>query len=195
MTDHHDPEDRQQLILSVVGKFLGITVVLGILIWIGTTVVVNSLDLDEVSTGPISGSEQFAPHSQLPTVALPSSTPTVTVTPSDEPTEEPSPTEYPSETVDPDSPSETGLTLSISPTFVDSSERIDLTGEWPGQDNVSLHVQRFEDGEWSDFGVQVQVKIGSFSTYLLTSREGENKFRVYDPNTDTASNAVTVTVE
>lgn len=192
MTDRHDPAHRKQEVRSAVLKFLGITAVVGVLIWIGTTVVVNSLGLDEVTTGPIGGSEPFAQRSQLPTVALPSASPSATPTPT--PTIEPEPTEYPSETVDPNRPGENGLTLSISPAFVKAEQRIDLTGEWPGKDNVSLHVQRFEDGEWSDFGVHAQVSIGSFATYVLTSREGENKFRVYDPVTDTASNAVTVTV-
>jgi hypothetical protein len=59
---------------------------------------------------------------------------------------------------------------------------------------VSLSVQRFEDGAWVDFGVQVQVRLGNFATYVETSRQGANAFRVYDPQTNTFSNQVSVTV-
>jgi hypothetical protein len=77
---------------------------------------------------------------------------------------------------------------------VKPSERINLTGQWPGHDNESLLVQRFESGQWTDFGVQVRVNVGTFSTYVLTSRTGDQKFRVFDPGSETASNEVTVTI-
>lgn len=186
MSDHQDPEDRQQEIRSAVLKFLGITAILGLVIWIGTSVVVNSLDLDEANNGPITGSGPIAPISQLPTVALPSATPTATASAE--------PTEVPTRTPSPTNKGEKGLTLVASPMSVGAGQRIDLSGQWPGRDNVSLHVQRFESGEWGDFGVQVQVRVGSYATYILTSRTGENRFRVYDVASGTASNTVTVTV-
>ena len=192
MSDHEDPEDRKQEVLQAVLKFFGITVVVGLLIWLGTTVVVNSLGLDEVETGPVTNSEPFAPRSSLPTVALPSGAPTPSPTPTEEPTQEP--TLLPTETPDPTSEGEDGLVLNASPLFVEPGKRIDLIGNWPGRDNVSLHVQRFEDGEWSDFGVQTQVKVGSYATYILTNREGAQRFRMFDPNTGTASNEVTITI-
>ena len=86
------------------------------------------------------------------------------------------------------------LFLNASPVFVKSMERINLTGQWPGHDNVSLLVQRLEDGEWVDFGVQVQVRVGTFETYVMTGREGDNKFRLLDPESGTTSNEVTVTI-
>ena len=88
----------------------------------------------------------------------------------------------------------TGLYLTASPVMVQPMERINLTGQWPGQDNASLVVQRFENGAWSDFGVQVRVNVGTFSTYVMTGRTGDQRFRVFDPATQTASNEVTVTV-
>jgi hypothetical protein len=86
------------------------------------------------------------------------------------------------------------LYLTASPVLVKPSERINLTGRWPGHDNESLMVQRFEAGQWADFGVQARVNVGTFETYVLTSRTGDQRFRVFDPTTDTASNEVTVTV-
>ena len=87
-----------------------------------------------------------------------------------------------------------GLYLSASPQFVKPMERINLTGQWPGHDAMGLMVQRQEDGEWVDFGVQTTVRVGTFATYILTGRPGDNVFRVYDPETETASNEVTVTI-
>ena len=42
--------------------------------------------------------------------------------------------------------------------------------------------------------VQAQVRVGAFETYVITSRSGGMKFRVFDPTTKEASNAVGVTV-
>jgi hypothetical protein len=56
-------------------------------------------------------------------------------------------------------------------------------------------VQRFEGGKWVDFGVQANVNVGTFETYVMTGRAGDNRFRVFDPETKTASNDVTITVE
>lgn len=191
MSDHHAPEDRQQEVLSAVLKFLGIVVVVGLVILVGTKVVVSQLDLDEVTTGPVGGGVITGPP-VLPTTALPDPTISALPTPTEEPTEEP--TEIPEPTITA-SPGQDGLTLSMSPVFVEAGDRIEIMGEWPGKDRVSLRVQRFEDGEWVDFGVQASVKIGSYSTYVLTSREGENRFRMYHPDSDTASNEVVVTVD
>lgn len=191
-----EPEqDRQEQITAVVVKFVGITLAICLGIGLVTWIAVKALDLgsaDPVSTGtgpvqPIS----TLPTTALPTTALPDPGETATATPG------------PSETADGGTdvptnptatPGSTDLFLNASPVFVDSEERINLTGQWPGHDAVSLLIQRREDGEWVDFGVQVQVEIGTFATSVQTSREGNNVFRVYDPDTDTASNSVTVKV-
>ena len=91
-------------------------------------------------------------------------------------------------------PASGDLYLNASPVFVRPMEKIYLTGRWPGHDNEGLLVQRLEDGQWADFGVQTRVNVGTFDTYVMTGRSGDNKFRVVDPDTQTASNEVTVTV-
>ena len=55
-------------------------------------------------------------------------------------------------------------------------------------------MQRFEDGKWSDFGVQATVRVGTFATYIMTGRTGENRFRVFDPKTKKGSNVILVTI-
>lgn len=191
MTDDHDPEDRKQEVLTAVLKFLGITVVVALFILVVSLIVVSKLDLNE-GNGPITSTDPFSTPSYLPTVAI---TPTPTATPTEEPSEEPSdlPT-LPTETPEPTSQAEDGLMLTATPSTVDSGDRFHLSGVWPGKDNASLNVQRFEDGEWVDFGVKASVKLGVFDTEILTYREGENRFRVFDLATGTASNDVSVTV-
>lgn len=197
MSDHHDPDERQSEIKTVVLKFIGVVVALGVLIWIGTSVVVNSLDLDEVSTGPV-GSADYGKVPELPRTALPTG-PTASPTPTPSPTPTDDflfPTDIPTSTEPPYTPGvgSDGLTLTASSTTVRAGTMFRLLGEWPGKDQVSLKVQRFEDGDWVDFGVSTQVDIGTFDVDLLTSREGAQRFRVYDPVSDTASNDVTVTI-
>lgn len=173
--------ERQERIIAAVLKILGVALAVGFTIGLGTWVLVKSLGLDStevVSSGP----GPVEPRQALPTTALPQPTD------ASEPEPEPEPATTPTPGADGD------LLLNASPLFVTGMERINLTGQWPGQDAVSLLVQRFEDGAWVDFGVQVQVRIGGFATYVMTGREGDNRFRVYDPSTGTASNEVTVTV-
>ncbi len=183
MNEPETERDRQERILAAALKVLGVAVAIGLTIGLGTWVLVRSLDLDTtqvISSGP----GQVDPRPELPSTALPD--------PSDEskPDAEPSPTL--TNTVPDGADSE--LYLNASPVFVSPMERINFTGQWPGRDATSLLVQRFEDGEWVDFGIQVQVRVGTFATYVMTGREGDNKFRVYDPNSDVSSNEVTVTI-
>lgn len=171
-----DREDRQQAVATAVLKILGVAVSIGLVIGIGAWVVVKGLGLNAPDTSGSAGG-QVRPGTSLPTTALP--------VPSDSPSDLPTST--------PTAVS-TGLYLAASPVMVRPMERINLTGQWPGQDNESLMVQRFENGTWADFGVQVRVNVGTFSTYVMTGRTGDQRFRVFDPATQTASNEVTVTV-
>ncbi len=174
-------QERQERIIAAVLKILGVALAVGITIGLGTWVLVKSLGLDStqvVSSGP----GTIEPREALPTIALPQASD------DSEPEPEPEPVTTPTAGAEGD------LLLNASPLVVGEMERINLTGQWPGQDAVSLLVQRFEDGAWVDFGVQVQVRIGGFATYVLTGREGDNRFRVYDPDSGTASNEVTITV-
>ena len=87
------------------------------------------------------------------------------------------------------------IKLSATPGQVGPGERINLMGTYPGADNVALQVQRKENGAWVPFAdVQAQVRVGTFETYVMTSRTGGMKFRVFDPAAKAASNAVAVTV-
>jgi hypothetical protein len=181
----YEPEDRRQQVMTAVLKFLAIAAALCAVIGLGTWFVVKSLDLNSDDTGSVGVPDPVSSISALPNTALPD--PEATDEPTDEPTDTEDPLSLPT--------SVNGApVLSASPANVSPMERINLTGQWAGQDNVSLLVQRFENGDWADFGVQVQVKLGTFATYVETSHEGPNKFRVYDPETDSASNAVTVNI-
>ena len=73
-------------------------------------------------------------------------------------------------------------------------QRIDLSGSHPSGDGAILQVQRFENGEWANFPVTVAVRGGTFSTYVMTGRPGETRFRVLDTDSGESSDPVTVTV-
>lgn len=85
------------------------------------------------------------------------------------------------------------ISLSASPLEVSPMERIYLTGTFPGGEGASLQVQRMEDG-WTDFPVSTSVSGGTFSTYVMTGRNGENRFRVVDPASGKKSNPVRIRV-
>jgi hypothetical protein len=166
----------------VILKVLGIGLAIGLVIGGGAWVLVKSLGLDTTDTsGTTLGSD--GPVTPLPTTALPV------------PSESPSSDSTGLVTEPPIAPNTGGLYLSASPVIVNPMERINLTGQWPGHDNEGLLVQRFEGGKWADFGVHVNVNLGTFETYVMTGHTGDQKFRVFDPGSDTASNAVTITVQ
>jgi hypothetical protein len=172
--------DRQQEVTAVVFKILGVAVSIGLVIGVGAWVMVKALGLD--SADPAPGVAQAGPRTPLPSSALP--VPSASVPTSDN-----------TGLVTPGASASGGLYLSASPVLVKPSERINLTGQWPGHDNETLVVQRFDGGQWAAFaGVQAHVNVGTFDTYVLTGRTGDQKFRVFDPETQTASNEVTVTV-
>ncbi len=184
MNESETDRDRQERLTAAALKVLGVAVAIGLTIGLGTWMLVKTLDLDTTEVSSL-GPGPVEPRPQLPSTALPE--------PDGVRTSEPDPSPSLTNTV-PDGAAG-DLYLNASPVFVRPMERINLTGQWPGRDATSLLVQRFEDGEWVDFGIQVQVRVGSFATYVMTGREGDNKFRVYDPNSDAASNEVTVTIE
>jgi hypothetical protein len=152
---------------------------------IATYLVVNVLGLNDDS-----GSLTRAPvdiPTPLPTTALADPTPSST------PTDEGDPTEslYPSPSI-----SDGKLTLSASPVMVAPMERINLSGSYPGKDGITLQIQRLENGgTWSQFPASITVKDGAFATYILTGRQGDNQFRVFDPIAQTSSAPVTITIQ
>lgn len=176
-----DRDDRDELLKQAALKVLVIAVAVAAVVGIGTWMMVQALGLDETSSEAGVGGGTVQPVNPLPSTALPvpsESIPGATAAP-------PPP---------PDTPANGELQLSASPLSVAPSERINLTGAYPGQDNISLSVQRLENGEWTDFGVQASVRVGTFETWVQTSRTGAHQWRMFDPATQTASNPVTVTV-
>ena len=72
-------------------------------------------------------------------------------------------------------------------------ERINLTGVYPRGEGATMQVQRFENG-WTDFPVTARVSGGTFTTYVLTGRTGESRWRVTDVTSGRSSNPVRVTI-
>lgn len=178
-----EDDDRGDQVRSVLLKVFALVIGIALLVGIGSWAVVHALGLNDTqlaNTGP----GQVQPITPLPTTALPQ--------PTNGPSFDPSPDGL--VTGDPTALPTGDLVLSVSPVFVKPGERINLTGQWAGRDAMGLMVQRLEGGQWADFGVQAQVKIGTFETYVITSRTGDQVFRVFDPQSKTASNEVKVTV-
>lgn len=175
-------DDQRRQMTQALAKVVAIAAVLGVLIGGGAWAVISAVGVPE-SAEEIP--EVTATPSALPTRALDADE-----SPSAEPSQQPSATPSPTPTREPRE-----LSLSGSPASVGPGERINLTGSWPGKDNVTLQVQRREGGSWGSFaGVTAQVSAGQFSTWVLTSRTGPARFRVFDPGSGTASNPVLVTI-
>ncbi|MET0999730.1 MAG: hypothetical protein ABWX73_13515 [Marmoricola sp.] len=178
-------EERSAQVRGALLKALAAVVVIGVVIALGTTIVVRALGLDESdSPGPVGAgpTERVEP---LPTTAIP--------VPGEE-TEGAEPTEEPSD--EPSDDAKKGdIQLSISPVIARPMERVNLTGTYKGADNLQLQVQRFEDGDWTDFGVAANVRVGTFETYVMTGRAGEQRFRMYDAEKQQGSNVVLVTID
>jgi hypothetical protein len=180
---HEEDRERQQEITAVVLKVLGVAVAVGLVIGLGAWVMVRSLGLDAADVSDL-GPGQVQPITPLPTTALPA--------PSDN---TPPTSEITGLVTTTAPPGSKDLYLNASPVFVKPMEKIYLTGQWPGHDNEGLLVQRFEGGDWKDFGVQAHLNVGTFETYVMTGRSGDNRFRVFDPSSKTASNEVKITVD
>jgi hypothetical protein len=181
VADHEDHE-RQLEVTAVVLKVLGVAVAVGLVIGLGAWVMVKALGLDSADVSDI-GPGQVQPVSPLPTTALPGPSDSTPPTPDSTGLATNGPTPGPGD-----------LFLNASPVFVKPMEKIYLTGQWPGHDNEGLLVQRFENGKWTDFGVQTKLNLGTFETYVMTGHSGDQRFRVFDPTSNTASNEVKITV-
>ena len=150
---------------------------------IGTFGLVKVLGLDETTTDGKEAKAPAAPRTPLPSTALP--------VPGEK-----SDSASPDASASPSESAEAGdLQMSISPVMVRPMERINITGKYPKQDAIQLQVQREENGKWADFPTKATVRAGSFSTYVMTGRTGDNKFRVYDPKAKKASNVIVVTIK
>jgi hypothetical protein len=183
MDDDLTDEERSAQVRGVLVKALVVLVVIGVLIYLGTTIMVKALGLNDASSpGPVGADKPTAP---LPSSALP--------VPGGEKSDEPSAS--PSESASPDAGKRGSIELAISPIMAKPMERVNFTGSYKGADNLQLEVQRFADGTWSNFGVQATVRVGTFETYIMTGRTGENRFRMYDPQTKEGSNVILVTID
>jgi len=184
MNDDLTDEERSAQVRGVFAKALGVLVVIGVLIFLGTTIMVHALGLNEGSSpGPV-GAPPDKPSTPLPTTALPA--------PGDKETE---PTDEPSASELPDKGKKGHIEMAISPVMARPMERVNITGSYRGADNQQLEVQRFEDGSWTNFGVQATVRVGTFETYIMTGRTGENRFRMFDPEAQEGSNVILVTID
>lgn len=185
MDDDYDDydEERPDRVRNALLTGLVALALIAVLIAIGTTIFVRSLGLDSAGpAGPVGAAEPSA--NPLPTKALsprhPKSSP-------------PSPS--PSTTKQPKGARSGDIRLSATPLMVKPMERVNLTGTYGNKDNVGLQVQRWEAGGWVDFGVSTTVRVGTFETYVMTGRRGDNRFRVFDPGADNGSNPVLITVQ
>lgn len=187
-------EDRSELVQRTLVRSLALLVGIAVVIAVGTFMLVKVLGLDEPSTSAGPTYANTGPDHPLPSTALP------------EPHGDKSSSGDDSGNDSGDQFDDLGhdgsanqkvsgkLRLSGTPLEVSPGERINLTGTYGRHDNVALQVQRFENGTWADFPTEADVSLGTFATYVETSRVGSNQFRVYDAQNDVASNVVTVTV-
>ena len=184
MDDEDYDDDGSEQVSSVLMKGLLVIVLIGVVIALGTTIVVRALGLNEgaSSSGPV-GSESTEVTEPMPTTALP-------VPGEDKKSED----EF-EEQAPPRSGKKGRIQLDVSPVRARPNERVNLTGTYRKADNVGLQVQRYEDGRWSDFGVSATVRVGTFETYVMTGQSGEQRFRMYDPATKQGSNVVLVTID
>jgi hypothetical protein len=189
MNDDLSDEERSAQVRNVLFKALAVVVVIGVLIALGTTIMVHALGLnDSGDTGPV-GAAPDKPTHPLPSTALP-----VPGGKSDDSGDGASDEPSASDSASPDEGTGT-IELSISPIQAKPMERVNFTGSYQGADNLSLEVQRFDAGQWTNFGVQATVRVGTFSTYIMTGHTGENRFRVYDPQAKEGSNVILVTIQ
>jgi hypothetical protein len=181
--DEYDDDEGSERVGSALRTALVAIVLIGVVIALGTVIVVRALGLDEGGSSDPVGSDSPAETTKpLPTTALPN--------PDEEETEA-----EPDDQITPKSGKGGRLQLSASPVMARPNERINLTGTYRKADNIGLQVQRFEDGKWRDFGVDATVRVGTYETYVMTGQSGEQRFRMFDPATKRGSNVVLVTVD
>ncbi|HEY6933249.1 MAG TPA: hypothetical protein VI452_07610 [Marmoricola sp.] len=184
-----DDRERSQL-QAVLLKGAAVLVAICLVVALGTLVMVKALGLDDkgASGGTTTAVLTPQPVTPLPTTALP--VPGQSSTPRGADTKGPSSHRHHKK------PARThGFHLSATPASVAPMQRINLTGTYPGHDNMSVEVQRYEGGHWTSFaGVAASVHVGTFQTYVMTGRSGVNKFRMFDPASGRASNPVDVTI-
>ena len=175
-----DTENRP--VLTGLVALVGVAVVIGLLGGLAVMVGVKAAGIGEDSGA--SGGGGTPATFNLP---RPTDTSSTVPTPTDD-------TGTPAETDSPSPSPAEGISLTTPQQSVGAMQQIVLTGTYQGGEGAILQVQRNEGGTWTDFPVTMSVSGGTFSTYVLTGRTGENTFRVIDTDTQATSNEVTVTV-
>lgn len=178
MSDHDDRPVLSGLIaLVAVAAVVGL--VGGLAALVGSRVLGLDGDAAASGTDATSGTSLYLPE---PTITSETTTPDTGASSTSEPAEPSS------------AATASTISLSAGQQSVSAMQQIDLTGTYPSGEGAILQVQRRENGKWSDFPVTMSVSNGTFATYVLTSRVGENRFRVIDTDKDLFSNKVVVTV-
>lgn len=174
----HDGTPTRAELTSALLKVLALALVIGLGLGFGMYAVIRASGLGESSSPVIAtGSSTAKP---LPTTAI-------TPTPSQRPSASRSPTAAP--------PPKNRIQLVATPKRVGPGQRINLTGNFPGSDGAVLAVQRREAGRWVPFaGISTTVRGGAFATYILTTRTGQQAFRVALVGGRLTSNPVRVQV-
>ncbi|MFY0407239.1 hypothetical protein [Solicola sp. PLA-1-18] len=166
-----DAGRRNQLLVKVVVGLVLVGAAIGVFVGMVSATVLDAVGIKATDPPPPTPS---ASASAAPSAAA-SVTPTAAPT-----TEAPAPRPQPR--------------IEASPTDASPGERVTLSGAFPDLDGgTALQVQRQEGGKWTDFPVNARTKDdGTFSTYILTSRAGEQQFRVSAG--ETATPPVTITI-
>jgi hypothetical protein len=176
-------DERSEQVRNALLKALGVFVAIAVVIALGTVFMVHALGLNEGDDdGPLGAASTSSP-SPLPTKALP--VPSQSASPSDQPSGAATPTDG----------ADGDIQLEVSPVIASPMERINLTGTYKGADNQLLQIQRYDDGTWTNFDAKTTVRVGTFATYIMTGRAGENRFRVFDPKANKGSNVILVTIQ
>lgn len=191
MIDRLRDEDHPVLtgLVALVGVGLAVGLVLGGVAVAATQV----LGIGDEDTSQTAGDDlDFYLPKPSPTQAP--SGPLITLAPSTDDGATESATPEPEQTERTEEPEEGQITLSSGQTSVGIMEQIDLTGIYPGGEGAILQVEKFSGGSWQEFPVTAVVSNETFATYVQTSFQGVNRFRVVDNDTGVASNEVKVTV-
>lgn len=185
MRDDEDPPGWGRQLLVVTGVLAAVALAIG-----------GVVSLIALGAAKVTGLDSSQSHaSAKPSLYIPSGRPTVGLDQFPAPTAKSSPSASSEASASPTpKKKDTKITLQAFPQQVSSGQRINLTGVYRGGEGARLQVERFEAGRWADFPVGASVSGGQFTTYVMTSRTGEQRFRVIDPVSDARSNPVQVTV-
>jgi hypothetical protein len=66
-------------------------------------------------------------------------------------------------------------------------ETVQIQGTYPGEGDIFLRVQRWENGKWLDFPLPTKTdKSGRFTAYVELGQPGRYRLRVLDPDSGVA---------